>query len=147
MATSSAAPPPKPMTQSAPCALKAAAPAITWRAGRVAEDAVEHRDVQAGQVAAELGHHRQRGQRVVGDDQRALAAGVEQVACHQLARAGAELDVVGKEKRVMVIASRAVAKLAGQRRLAELFLQRCVGVDAEIAPGFVLHRQQGQASG
>ena len=30
LATSSAAPPPKPMTASAPCALKAAAPAMTW---------------------------------------------------------------------------------------------------------------------
>ena len=30
LATSSAAPPPKPMMQSAPCSLKALAPAITW---------------------------------------------------------------------------------------------------------------------
>jgi hypothetical protein len=66
--------------------------------GRVAEDAVEHGDVQALQVGAELGQQRQLGERAVGHDQRALQALLEQVRADQRARAGAEVDRGGERK-------------------------------------------------
>ena len=55
-------------------------------------------------MAAELGQHRQRGERPVGDDQRAPAANVPQVpGDDRPARTGAESGCgVGNEKRVMV---------------------------------------------
>jgi hypothetical protein len=66
------------------------------RAGGVAEDAVEDRHIQPAQVAAELGQHRQPGQRAVGDDQRALAPLRQQVLGDELAGAGAEGDGGGE---------------------------------------------------
>jgi hypothetical protein len=65
--------------------------------GRVAEDAVEHADVQPAQVAAEFGQHRQRAERTVGDDQRALQPLLQQVRTDERARAGAEVD--GRRER------------------------------------------------
>ena len=66
--------------------------------GRVAEHAGEHGHLQPRQMGLELGQHRQRGQRLVGDDQRALEALLAQVLRHFLARAGAEVDGGGKGK-------------------------------------------------
>ena len=66
------------------------------RARRVAVDAVEDGDMQLGQLRAELGQHRQRGQSAVGDDQRASAAGIAQMAGNELARAGTEVDRGGE---------------------------------------------------
>ena len=51
-------------------------------AGGVAKDTIKHADGQACRVCQqglELRHHRQRSQRAVGDDQRALDAHVQQM--------------------------------------------------------------------
>ena len=63
---------------------------------RIAEHAVEHGDIQAAEMGLELGHHRQRGQRAVGDDQRSLQALFTQVLGDELSRAGTEGDGRGK---------------------------------------------------
>ena len=95
LATSSAAPPPMPMTQSAPCALYAAAPSITWLRGRVAEHAAVDRRREAGG---------RRGSAVnsasSGSAARPLSVTISgrfrpcslQVRADELARAGAEVD-------------------------------------------------------
>ena len=65
-------------------------------AGRIAEHAVEGGDLQTTEVRLELGHHRQRSQRAIGDDQRALAALLAQMLGHKLACAGTEGDRGGE---------------------------------------------------
>ena len=65
-------------------------------AGGVAKYAAEHGHVQTAQMGDELGHHGQHAQRLVGNDQRALAAHFQQMRGDQLARAGAEFDGGGK---------------------------------------------------
>ena len=65
-------------------------------AGRVTEHAGKHRHVEPSQVGLELGQHRQRAQRPIGHDQRAFAADLKQMGCHQFARTGAETDRGGK---------------------------------------------------
>ena len=102
LATSSAAPPPKPITASAAVCLERRRAGHHLARRRVAEHAVEDRHVEVREMAAELGQHRQRGERPVGDDQRAPTAGVEQVLRDEPACAGARVDGVGNEKRVMV---------------------------------------------
>jgi hypothetical protein len=72
--------------------------------GRIAEHAAEHRDLEALQVAAELGQHRQRRQRLVGDDQRALQPLLRRCGPTSLRAPAPKTMEVGKEKldRLMV---------------------------------------------
>jgi hypothetical protein len=99
LATSSAAPPPKPITLSAPCALKAAAPAITCAQVGLPNTPSNTATSSPPRWRSELGQHRQRcqgGQRPVGDDQRALmSALLQQVRCRRRACAGAGAEVDG----------------------------------------------------
>ena len=112
LATSSAAPPPKPITQSAPCARYAAAPAITWRAGRVAERRRRRPTTRARprEAVAELGEQRQRRQGLVGDDQRPRRA---------RARAGAGRPACGRRRRSGSPSERRSWTMSGRARAAK----------------------------
>ena len=101
LATSSAAPPPRPITASARCALNAAAPRVDLAGDRVAPDVrnTRRRRGPAGRRRT-ICEQRQRRDAAVGDDQRALDALRLEVLGDQLARAGAEMDGGGKSESV-----------------------------------------------
>jgi hypothetical protein len=67
---------------------------------RVAEDAAVDGRIQALQRRLELRQHRQRGEALVGDDERALQAAVGEVLGDQLAGAGAEVDLCREGKLI-----------------------------------------------
>ena len=101
LATSSAAPPPKPITQSAPCALNAATPSLTCDAVGLPCTPRIHIGLEiAGEVLPELGQHRQCGETAVGHDQRPSQAEIAQVPADELARAGAEVNA-GREGKAV----------------------------------------------
>ena len=95
-ATSSAAPPPRPITASARCVLYMETPAFTWLLHRVAPDLGVDRRVEAGQHRAEFREQRQRRDAAIGDDQRTQDPLRLQVVGDEPARAGAEVDGRGE---------------------------------------------------
>ena len=102
-ATSSAAPPPRPITASAPCALYAAAPSVDLAADRIAPDFRVHGDVEARQVGDERLQQRQRRDAAVGDDQRPANAVFGEMRGTSLRAPAPKWMVVGKLKREMVM--------------------------------------------
>ena len=103
LATSSAAPPPTPMTASARCALYAAAPAMTWlRTGlpKISENTATSRP---GRSASSVPEQRQRGDAAVGDQQRPRNALRLQMVGDEPRAPAPKWIVVGKLKRSMVM--------------------------------------------
>ncbi len=94
LATSSAAPPPTPTIESAPCAGERRDPGLDLRLHRVAPHPVERLGLEATgrQVGHQVDEDRQRADALVGDDQRAADVMGPQVLDEQLAGAGPERD-------------------------------------------------------